>query len=138
MGIRTMLFVTWLKIGLRMTIESIPKLLHEAFGLDVSEGEIQNILDQMARVFEPYYEQMVEDMRRRPARNIDETGWRINGDNAWLWAFVTKWEAVYHIAATRGHDAALELLGNRPEGVDIHDRFTAYNSLWKKTGYRPQ
>lgn len=94
MGIRTMVFVTWLKIGLRMTIEAIPKLLQKTFGMEISEGEVQNILDQIARVFEPYYEQMVEDMRRHPARNIDETGWRNNGDNVWLWAFVTKWETV--------------------------------------------
>ena len=137
-GVRTMLFTTWLKIGLRMTIEGIPQLLDEAFGLKISEGEVQNILDQMAKVFEPYYEQMVKDMRSRPARNIDETGWRINGDNVWLWAFITKWEAIYHIATTRGHEAALEVLGETPEGVDIHDRFTAYNPLRRKTGFRPQ
>ena len=137
-GIRTMLFTTWLKIGLRMTIEAIPQLLDEAYGLKISEGEVQNILDQMAIVFEPYYEQMVEDMRKRPARNIDETGWRINGDNVWLWAFITKWEAVYHIAATRGHESALEVLGENPTGVDIHDRFTAYSPLRRKTGFRPQ
>ena len=137
-GIRTMLFVTWLKIGLRMTIEAIPELLDESFGLKISEGEVQHILDQMARVFEPYYEQMVGDMRRRSARYIDETGWRIDGNNVWLWAFVTKWEAVYHIAASRGHESALEVLGETPNGVDVHDRFTAYSALWKKTGYRPQ
>jgi transposase len=137
-GIRTMLFTTWLKIRLRMTIEAIPQVLDEAFGLKISEGEVQNILDQMARAFEPYYEQMVEDMRSRPARNIDETGWRIDGDNVWLWAFITKWEAIYHIAATRGHEAALEVLGTTPKGVDIHDRFTAYNPLRRKTGFRPQ
>jgi transposase len=137
-GIRTMLFTVWLKIGLRMTIEAIPQLLDEAYGLKISEGEVQNILDQMAKVFEPYYEQMVEDMRKRPARNIDETGWRINGDNVWLWAFITKWEAVYHIANTRGHEAALEILGETPNGVDIHDRFRAYDTLRRKTGFRPQ
>lgn len=138
MGIRTMLLVTWLKIGLRMTIEAIPKLLHKTFGMKISEGEVQNILDQMTRVFEPYYTQMVEDMRRRPARNIDETGWRNNGDNVWLWAFVTKWETIYHIAATRGHESAMEILGEKPDGVDIHDRFSAYNPLRRKTGFRPQ
>jgi hypothetical protein len=133
-----MLFIVWLKIGLRMTIDSIPKLLNVSFGLKISEGEVQLILDQMARAFGPYYEQMIKDMRNRSARNIDETGWRIDGNNAWLWAFITKWEAVYHIAYSRGHEAALEVLGKNPKGVDIHDRFTAYSALWKKTGYRPQ
>lgn len=137
-GIRTMLYITWLKIKLRMTLDAIPRLLRISFGMKLSKGEVQNILDQVTKVFEPYYEQMVEDMRKRPARNIDETSWRKNGENIWLWTFVTKWETIYHIASTRGHKAALEILGNNPNGVDIHDRFRAYNTLWKKTGKRNQ
>lgn len=137
-GIRTMLYITWLKIKLRMTLDAIPKLLRLSFGMKLSKGEVQNILAQVTKVFEPYYEQMVEDMRKRPARNIDETSWRKNGENIWLWAFVTKWETIYHIASTRGHKAALEILGNSPNGVDIHDRFRAYNTFWKKTGKRHQ
>lgn len=137
-GIRTMLYITWLKIKLRMTLEAIPKLMRQSFGMELSEGEVQNILDQVTRAFEPYYEKMVEDMRKRPARNIDETSWRRNGDNIWLWTFVTKWETVYHIASSRGHESAMEMLGEKPDGVDIHDRFSAYNPLWRKTGFRPQ
>lgn len=137
-GIRTMLFVTWLKIGLRMTIEGVPELLYKAFGLKLSEGEVQNILDQVSRAYGPLYEGMVEDMRKRAARYIDETGWRINGKNVWLWAFITKWEVIYHIAPSRGHEVPLEILGTKPNGVDIHDRFSAYMPLWRKTGHRPQ
>jgi len=137
-GVRTMLFVTWLKVGLRMTEEAIPQLLETTFNLRISEGEVQNILNLVAEGFRPFYDQMIKDMRARPARFMDETSWSINGENAWVWAFVSKWETIYHIARSRGHEVPLYILGANPVGVDVHDRFSAYDTLKQKTGNRPQ
>ncbi|MCD6236610.1 MAG: transposase [Thermoplasmata archaeon] len=81
-GLRTMLVVVWFKIHLRMTEEAIPQVLHRLFGLKISEGEVICILDQVARAFGPYYQDLIDDIREASARNIDETGWRINGMNA--------------------------------------------------------
>ena len=136
-GLRTMLLVVYLKIGLRMPVNSIPQLLKVAFGLTISESEVCLILEQMAEAFGPYYNQLTQDIRNAPARHMDETSWRINGTNVWLWAFITKGEALYKIVASRSHEVPLEVLGKKPKGVDIHDRFSAYKALAKKTK-RPQ
>lgn len=134
LSLRVMLVAVWLKIGLRMTEEAIPKLLHRLYGLKISEGEVIHILTQVAKAFGPYYEQLIQDIRNAPARHIDETSWRIDGENVWLWAFVTKGEALYKIASTRGHEVPEEVLGKKHNGVDIHDRFSAYKALAKKSG----
>lgn len=133
LSLRVMLIVTWFKIKLRMTEEAIPEVLYRLFGLKICEGEVIHILSQVAKAFGPYYEQLVQDIRNAPARYIDETTWRINGENVYLWAFVTKWEAVYKIAASRGHEVPLKVLGKKHNGVDVHDRFSAYKTLAKKT-----
>lgn len=133
LSLRVMLIVTWFKIKLRMTEEAIPEVLYQLFGLKICEGEVIHILSQVAKAFGPYYNQLIQDIRNAPARYIDETTWRINGENVYLWAFVTKWEAVYKIAASRGHEVPLEVLGRKHNGVDIHDRFSAYKTLAKKT-----
>ena len=138
LGLRFMLLVVYLKIGLRMPVNSISQLLAETFGFKVSEGEICLILEQMAKAFGPYYDQLVQDIRNAPARGMDETSWRINGENKWLWVFITKGEALYKIASSRGHEVPLDVLGKDTKGVDIHDRHKAYNTLAKKTGKRPQ
>jgi hypothetical protein len=62
-----------------MTEEAIPKILERLFGLKISEGEVINILNQMADAFGPYYERLIQDIRNAPARYTDETSWRING-----------------------------------------------------------
>lgn len=134
LGIRVMLVVVWLKIKLRLTEEAIPELLEKLFGIKISEGEVIHILSQVADAFGPYYEQLLQEIRKAPARYIDETSWRINGQNVWLWAFVTRGETLYKIASSRSHEVPLEVLGEKHNGVDIHDRFSAYEALARKTG----
>lgn len=131
-GIRTMLLVMYLKIRLRLPVESVVKLLKDTYGMDICKGEVCLILEQLARVFGPYYDQLREEVRNAPSRNMDETSWRIDGDNAWLWAFITKGAALYEIAQSRAHTVPLEVLGKDHNGVDIHDRFSAYETLARK------
>jgi len=132
-GLRAMLTVVWLKVGLRMTESAIPQVLHRLFGLRISEGEVVQILAQVAKAFGPYYDELVQEIRSAPARNMDETSWRIDGENCWLWAFITKGEALYTIASKRNSDVPDRVLGKH-RGVDIHDRFSAYNRLGRKSG----
>lgn len=138
LGMRTMLTVVYLKIGLRMPVESIVKLLKDAYNLTISEGGVCNILERIADEFGPYYDQLIGKLREAPVRYMDETSWRIDGENVWLWAFVTDGLALYKIANNRSHKVPLQVLGTKPKGVDVHDRFSAYNTLAKKTGKRPQ
>lgn len=133
LSLRVMLIVVWFKIHLRMTEEAIPQVLEELFGLKICEGEVIHILDQVARAFGPFYQQLIQDIRKAQARNIDETSWRINGENAQLWAFVSKGETLYTIASSRSHKVPLKVVGKKHEGVDIHDRFSAYKTLARKT-----
>jgi len=133
-GINAMLLVMYLKIGLRLPIESVIKLMQHMCGMDISEGGICSILEQLAKAFGPYYEQLLEEVQIAPARNIDETTWRIDGDKAWLWAFITKGAALYKVAQSRAHTVPLDVLGKDHEGVDIHDRFSAYETLARKCG----
>jgi len=132
-SLRVMLIVVWLRIQLRQPVEAIPKLLKSLFDLNMSEGEVIEILAQVDRAFGSYYEELIEGVRSASARGMDETSWRINGENVWLWAFITKGIALYKIAYSRGHEVPLEVLGCDAKGVDIHDRFSAYETLARKT-----
>jgi len=55
-----------------------------------------------------------------------------------MWGFITKWEAIYYVSSSRGHQVPLGILGKNPKGVDVHDRFSAYKPLWRLTGERDQ
>ena len=62
--------------------------------------------------------------------NADETGWRIGILNAWLWVFSNKEITVYTIRSgegARGHKVAVDILGDRFEGVLISDCLAVYD-----------
>jgi len=132
-GIRAMLTIVYLKNGQRVPIDGIRQIMKNVFNFKLSEGEICLILRFIADAFGSYYFKMIEDLKAAPARYIDETSWRIDGTNSWLWAFITKYESVFLIEEKRDHKVPLGILGTDSNGVDIHDRFSAYDTLASKT-----
>ncbi|MCA1680571.1 MAG: transposase, partial [Actinobacteria bacterium] len=56
----------------------------------------------------------------------DETGWRINGQKAWLWAFAGDGVTVYLIAPGRGYEQAKLILGEDFSGVLERDGWAPY------------
>lgn len=132
-GLRLMLLVLLLKIGMAMPIEKILELLRNQYKLNLSSGEISCMLHQLAREFGPYYKELKQNIRDAKVRHIDETGRRIAGKNHWLWVFITKEAAFYQIRKSRGHQVPLHVLGKRCEGINISDRHSAYYVLLKKT-----
>ena len=137
-GLNAMFIVVWLKVGLRLTVSTIPQVLKKICGLTISEGEVIKICDLISGALGPYYDELIAEIRTAEARYMDETSWRENGKTIWMWAFVVKGVTLYRIAHSRGHDVPLEVLGPNPTGVDIHDRWAPYNILAQKTGNRPQ
>ncbi len=138
LGLRLMHAVVQLKLQHRVTVEQIPPLLAGLYGIEVSEGEVHGILEQMARAYGPTYERFRAEMREAPAKYLDETPWWVSGQSAYLWVGAPPTEVVYHIGPTRSHVEALELLGPSPSGVLVHDRFSAYETVGSKTGLRHQ
>lgn len=138
LGLNLMLVVVWLKIGIRLTEAAIPQILEQLCGIRISEGEVSHICTLITKEFGEYYDRLEVEVREATARYIDETSWRQSGDNLWLWAFVTKGVALYKIAKGRDHTVPLDVLGESPKGIDVHDRFRAYDKLETLTGNRPQ
>jgi transposase len=56
-------------------------------------------------------------VRASPVVAPDETGWRVGGRRAWLWAFVADQLTVDRVAAGRGDADAVEVLGAEYAGV---------------------
>lgn len=71
---------------------------------------------RLAAKAKPTYQAMVVALRCAIVVYGDETGWKIAGHRAWLWAFVTRRFTVYAIRRSRGSDVVLEILGESFSG----------------------
>ena len=84
---------------------------------------------RMARKLGPLYEQIKKEVRLFPVCNGDESSWRVDGANYWLWVVVTKYAALYHIDKTRKTEVPKKMLGPEYEGVVGSDSWGAWNRV---------
>src|SRR3989344_5435293 len=133
-GLRLMILVLILKLDSRIPSNKITSLLSSVFGIKISDGEIYGILRQLKTAFGDYYGELRNKIREALVKHIDETSWRINGQNNWLWIFINKEVALYVVEKQRSSDVPVKVLGNQKDKFVTTDRYSAYNVLVEKTG----
>jgi transposase len=132
LGINTLLYVLYSKYRLRLTQDLIKENLNTYFNLKISEGEINNLLNKGKEIFKPKWREIIEKIRASPVINSDETGWKINGENCWLWDFVGDKAVRYTISESRGKGIPEKVLGKDFKGAIISDFYQAYNQFKEK------
>lgn len=88
-GVGLMSLIAYLKIVCRVPVNLIRQLLETLYGLSVSKGEICELLHEVARLGKDEYDGLLERVRGSPVVHGDETGWREDGVNGYLWSFST-------------------------------------------------
>jgi len=137
-GLKLMLLVLILKLDCRIPSNKVTSILSSVFGIKLSDGEIYNILRQLSESFGDYYSEIEKRIKEALIKNIDETSWRVNGKNNWLWIFINKEVALYVVDKKRSSKVPIKILGNQEGKTIIEDRFSAYNELAKVSGCEQQ
>jgi hypothetical protein len=129
LGLNVMLFVVYQKVALGLSYSKIQRELATYFGLQVSKGQLSNIVTEVAARFGPAYRGLIEVLRQQAAVHVDETGWHVNGANHWLWVFISDVVTLYALSHSRGSRVPKALLGSEFEGSVINDFYSAYSPL---------
>lgn len=132
LGINTLLNVLHGKYRLRLSHDLIRENLKMQNNLVVSDGEITNLLEKGAIVFQNKWQEIIETIKHSKTANADETSWKIKSDKAWLWTFVGDKVVRYTITETRGKGNPAEALGKDYGGTVVCDFYSAYNQFLKK------
>src|SRR5262249_60139271 len=80
-----------------------------------------------ARRAEPVYATLRDAVATGDWAALDETGWHVGGQPAWLHALVGPQATVYVVDPTRAADVAAGVLGWDYAGALIHDGSAAYH-----------
>jgi transposase len=95
---------------LGLSIGKIQSSLYETYEITISEATILKLEKWVADTLKEDYEKLHEEIVKAAAVNADETGFRIDGKNGWLWVFTSTICSYYKIAPTRGHTVPEETL----------------------------
>src|SRR3989344_2946248 len=128
-GIKTMGYVLYARYRLRLPLGKIKESLFDLYDFKISEGEIVATLKDAEILFGKDYGAITEMVQAATVVYADETGWRMDGNNWWLWVFVTTMGTQYVIEDTRGKGVAEQALGNKKDRVIISDGYAAYQNL---------
>jgi hypothetical protein len=122
-------YVLYARYRLRLPLLKIKESLLDLYDFTISEGEIVNILKDAQTLFGTDYKALTVLIQEAHVVYADETGWRMDGNNWWLWVFVTTAGTQYVIEDTRGKGVPTRVLGNKQDRVISSDGYAAYQNL---------
>jgi transposase len=126
LGPRAVAFATQLNKELGLSPQKTARTLELVAGIHITPGGVVQAVARQARALEPTYRALIESVRESPVVAPDETGWRVGGRRAWLWAFAGEEATVYLIASGRGYEDARVILGEKFSGVLERDGWAPY------------
>ena len=128
-GVRLMSFIAYLHTVCRVPLRTIKGHLKLIYGLDLGLGELSELLHAVSKAAEPEYVYLLDEIRGSPVVNADETGWREDGINGYIWSFSTPELRYFVYRKSRSGEVAKEVLGEDFDGVVVSDFYCGYSVL---------
>src|SRR5438045_8017424 len=113
-----------------MSVHKMQDHLRTFYGLELSLGEIVEILHQEAMLGKNPVAAIKQQLLASKAIYADETGGRENGMNKYSWSFSNQQFQFFLYGKGRSANVVAEVLGTEGEnytGVLVTDFYTAYN-----------
>jgi len=120
---------SFLHYQMKLPYRKIRALFMDLFHLTFSPGAAPGFDRQLRCRGDPLYVKMQKGLPAQRCVHVDETGWRNEGVNHWLWCFIAPGYALYRIDRSRGSQVVTAVLGKRYNGTLISDFLAAYNRI---------
>lgn len=127
-GINLILKVLDMKYRGKNTDDYIQESLKRWHGIDLSDGGVHAILERAAVLFGPSYAAIKQALLEGKMVQADETGWRVEGENWFAWAFLNPEVTLYQIENTRGGGIPKKTLAGF-HGTLLTDAYQGYNAV---------
>jgi len=131
-GVRVASLIAYLRTCLRLPVRLIREYLLTANNLLLSTGEISDLLHRVAEAppVQKAAHQIHKQVRQSPIVHGDETMWREEGQNGYVWLFCTpEGERYYEYSRSRGGAVARRILGSEYKGTLVTDFYAGYNGF---------
>jgi transposase len=126
-GPNILVYITMLKYHMRGTIRKIEEFLDYKDDLQISPKGILDALNRVGMTCKKEYDQLIRKIRTAAWVHIDETGFHVNGEKWWLWAFRTdKDEILITLEPSRGRKVLDKILGENRNIPVIVDGWKSY------------
>jgi transposase len=129
LGLNSLATAALLRMRYRLPFRQIQQLFVDLPGVSVSASGVARQMQRMARWLQGQYQRLKVLIRAGPVVHMDETGWRVNGQNHWLWTMLSGQATLYHLDKSRGQKVPAALLGEHFGGTLVSDFYNGYAKL---------
>lgn len=126
-GTNIMALVAYLSCIQCIPYERLTDVLRDCVGVNLSQGTVDNILQNMSIKSLPTYNEIRNTIEQSKVVGADETGENINGELKWMWAWQTPTLTYIYSHKSRGRSAINEHFENGlPKSILVTDRHSSY------------
>lgn len=111
-GLNTFMMVMILRFRAHCSFASTSKVIEISFGMHITKSDISNMLKVAAKYLGKKYEELKQAVRDGDVIYMDETGWLVKGQKAWMWIMANEETIVYVAAESRGKGIAEDIYGD--------------------------
>jgi hypothetical protein len=119
--------IGWLGYGGHLSWAKQRDLIAIIFGIPISQGSLAKMHRWFCESLYPSYEQWWSLIQQPGVRCVDETSYRIDGVNYWMWVATSSDVCVLFLAPSRSSAEVESLLGKDFEGILSSDCWSAYS-----------
>jgi DNA-directed RNA polymerase beta subunit len=122
-----------MRVCYRLPFRQITRLFKHLPGLSISPGAIVKQIKRLGKWLAGQYHRLKLSLRLAGVVHSDETGWRTNGKNGYLWTLTNAQHTLYHVDSSRGRKVIAELLGKAfgqtSDQTLVSDFYSVYDSF---------
>jgi transposase len=126
-GVRLASMIAYLRTVMRLPLRQLREVLQTLHGMSISLGELVELLHRITEYAQPVLEGLKGEIRASPAIQADETGWREDGSNGYIWSVSTPTVRYYEYHHSRAGEVIKQLIGADYHGVLGSDFYAGYN-----------
>jgi transposase len=123
--------LTLLRHQLAAPYRKLSQFCSEGLQIPLTAPGVLGIINRVSHKMEPIYKGIEYMLRQQEVLHADETGWRMDAQNWYLWIFCNKRIVYFHLDKSRGSKVPKSILGEDFNGVVHSDFYAAYNFLPK-------
>ena len=131
-GPRAKAWAAWLHYALGLSFVKCTQLLTR-LGVNVTAGALCSAAQSTGTALVPVHTAITRRVNDAEMVVMDETGWRVDGRSAWLWAATTVDATIYDVANGRGYEQACRLVDADYDGVIVRDGWAPYRRYTRAT-----
>jgi transposase len=130
-GTNLISLLTIMRQQLGATYRKMSRFSTETLQVPLSPSGVMGIINRMSAKLEPIYKGIEAVLPSLEVLHGDETGWKMDGANWYLWCFCNRYMVYFYPSQSRGAKIPKSILGENYRGILHADFYAAYNFVDK-------